>query len=58
MFQVKMPAVRRKCRYLNAGGGILNYQHFSLAFDATVRHSINVNPIKLDAMLYVYLHCL
>ena len=28
MFQVKMPAVRRKCRYQNAGGGILYYRHF------------------------------
>ena len=28
MFQVKMPAVRSKCRYQNAGGGILYYRHF------------------------------
>ena len=38
MFQVKMPAVRRKCCYQNAGGGILYFRHFHL-------HSTKLAPV-------------
>ena len=48
MFQVKMPAVRRKCLYQNAGGCILYYRHVHGAWEKTDPSRTRINKIEIN----------